>query len=128
MIEQQLGTYGNSEDWVRGLIKSLTGRRLGSWGVGGFCFFFQAEDGLGGLTVTGVQTCALPISPDRRAGRSAGLHRSAAHRNAVAPPRQSVVLPAASLCTGGRAAACAAKWPCDFCQPQQSGEDRKSVV
>src|SRR5688572_17162468 len=26
-------------------------------------YFFQAEDGIRGLTVTGVQTCALPISP-----------------------------------------------------------------
>src|SRR2546430_2228342 len=25
------------------------------------CFFFQAEDGIRDLTVTGVQTCALPI-------------------------------------------------------------------
>src|SRR5256886_3427384 len=28
-------------------------------------FFFQAEDGIRDLTVTGVQTCALPISDDR---------------------------------------------------------------
>src|SRR2546427_4013552 len=28
-----------------------------------FFFFFQAEDGIRDLTVTGVQTCALPISP-----------------------------------------------------------------
>src|SRR2546430_3102777 len=34
---------------------SLHGRRLH------FCFFFQAEDGIRDLTVTGVQTCALPI-------------------------------------------------------------------
>src|SRR2546430_5493005 len=27
----------------------------------GVCFFFQAEDGIRDLTVTGVQTCALPI-------------------------------------------------------------------
>src|SRR5688572_31084661 len=27
-------------------------------------FFFQAEDGIRDLTVTGVQTCALPISYD----------------------------------------------------------------
>src|SRR2546427_8823445 len=27
-----------------------------------FFFFFQAEDGIRFLTVTGVQTCALPIS------------------------------------------------------------------
>src|SRR5574344_1782180 len=31
-------------------------------GVGGFgVFFFQAEDGIRGDLVTGVQTCALPI-------------------------------------------------------------------
>src|SRR4030095_9365319 len=28
-----------------------------------FCFFFQAEDGIRDHCVTGVQTCALPISP-----------------------------------------------------------------
>src|SRR5438874_2893938 len=33
-----------------------------------FFFFFQAEDGIRDLYVTGVQTCALPIS--RRAARS----------------------------------------------------------
>src|SRR2546421_9439450 len=29
-------------------------------------FFFQAEDGIRDLIVTGVQTCALPISKDAR--------------------------------------------------------------
>src|SRR5256886_11341242 len=32
-----------------------------------FFFFFQAEDGIRDLTVTGVQTCALPISGIRPA-------------------------------------------------------------
>src|SRR2546422_3257371 len=33
-----------------------------------FFFFFQAEDGIRDVAVTGVQTCALPISrPDREA-------------------------------------------------------------
>src|SRR5882672_11988148 len=32
-----------------------------------FFFFFQAEDGIRDHCVTGVQTCALPISPIRRA-------------------------------------------------------------
>src|SRR2546430_6727200 len=36
------------------------GRQQKSIGV--FVFFFQAEDGIRDLTVTGVQTCALPIS------------------------------------------------------------------
>src|SRR2546430_4847315 len=30
---------------------------------GVYFFFFQAEDGIRDLTVTGVQTCALPIFP-----------------------------------------------------------------
>src|SRR2546430_11918086 len=30
-------------------------------------FFFQAEDGIRDLTVTGVQTCALPISKTQEA-------------------------------------------------------------
>src|SRR5687768_17705126 len=29
-----------------------------------FFFFFQAEDGIRDVAVTGVQTCALPISPN----------------------------------------------------------------
>src|SRR2546430_12326087 len=32
-------------------------------------FFFQAEDGIRDLTVTGVQTCALPISVAAQAHR-----------------------------------------------------------
>src|SRR5438128_3217579 len=39
-----------------------------------FFFFFQAEDGIRDATVTGVQTCALPISARPDAGRIAGLH------------------------------------------------------
>src|SRR2546427_2608498 len=37
-----------------------------------FFFFFQAEDGIRDLTVTGVQTCALPISLRRAGGHPAG--------------------------------------------------------
>src|SRR6266496_4657019 len=38
-----------------------------------FFFFFQAEDGIRDLYVTGVQTCALPIS--RRAPDAEGVLR-----------------------------------------------------
>src|SRR3712207_8371594 len=34
----------------------------------GFVFFFQAEDGIRDIGVTGVQTCALPISDLARPG------------------------------------------------------------
>src|SRR3989475_3121183 len=38
-----------------------------------FFFFFQAEDGIRDLTVTGVQTCALPICAPRPRDESAEL-------------------------------------------------------
>src|SRR2546430_13680104 len=40
-----------------------------NWHAVVFFFFFQAEDGIRDLTVTGVQTCALPIcAPEGAAG------------------------------------------------------------
>src|SRR5882762_5913422 len=41
-------------------------------------FFFQAEDGIRDSSVTGVQTCALPISP--RACLSASYRRNTSRR------------------------------------------------
>ena len=38
-----------------------------------FCFFFQAEDGIRDHCVTGVQTCALPISHRQRYQTSVAL-------------------------------------------------------
>src|SRR5207248_8437966 len=37
-------------------------------------FFFQAEDGIRDRTVTGVQTCALPICAARRGGDGPARH------------------------------------------------------
>src|SRR2546430_11302730 len=47
-----------------------------------FFFFFQAEDGIRYLTVTGVQTCALPILLDaaRQCLAEAGLGEQAMAR------------------------------------------------
>src|SRR5207248_7692225 len=38
-----------------------------------FFFFFQAEDGIRDRTVTGVQTCALPISWDEESFTGCGF-------------------------------------------------------
>src|SRR2546430_3834827 len=44
-------------------------------------FFFQAEDGIRDLTVTGVQTCALPISAEL--GELARVHPGLVPRDGV---------------------------------------------
>src|SRR5438445_1427368 len=41
-----------------------------AYSVDFFFFFFQAEDGIRDIGVTGVQTCALPISLDREKVRA----------------------------------------------------------
>src|SRR5437763_7746267 len=54
-----------------------------------FFFFFQAEDGIRDTSVTGVQTCALPISPRNAFRPSSGRRsweRSAAPAPALRPP------------------------------------------
>src|SRR5207237_10590752 len=53
-------------------------------------FFFQAEDGIRDSSVTGVQTCALPIWPappvaDRAAGHRRGAVRQDPGRRAATP-------------------------------------------
>src|SRR2546430_12052566 len=47
-----------------------------------FFFFFQAEDGIRDLTVTGVQTCALPISGLRQGALNPRGPRGLARRDA----------------------------------------------
>src|SRR2546429_3858388 len=46
-------------------------------------FFFQAEDGIRDVAVTGVQTCALPISLDRGRRRPRGYAAARAGRTGV---------------------------------------------
>src|SRR5256886_7752578 len=55
-------------------------------------FFFQAEDGIRDLTVTGVQTCALPIS-FRFGDDGFGL--------AVSDPADGAAIRAAEIVCGG---------------------------
>src|SRR5437868_15413692 len=57
-----------------------------------FFFFFQAEDGIRDRNVTGVQTCALPISEDLqrhvREGITIHSHRGTAHECLVLVARR----------------------------------------
>src|SRR2546421_6780625 len=56
-----------------------------------FFFFFQAEDGIRDLIVTGVQTCALPIWRLRDAGRQANAWAAAYRELLVETSRRSTM-------------------------------------
>src|SRR5256886_4403030 len=60
-------TAPRAEDVANRLVGALAERSM--------FFFFQAEDGIRDLTVTGVQTCALPILA-HGAGEPAGARRA----------------------------------------------------
>src|SRR2546427_4809682 len=62
-----------------------------------FFFFFQAEDGIRDLTVTGVQTCALPIFRELRwarlsAGKSDAERVGAMKPSSDGPSRMPAVI------------------------------------
>src|SRR2546430_7354882 len=70
-----------------------------------FFFFFQAEDGIRDLTVTGVQTCALPILKlpcARRATSTGGCAISRSSRSPCSPappPRWRACVPSRTTWT-----------------------------
>src|SRR2546430_13064004 len=59
-------------------------------------FFFQAEDGIRYLTVTGVQTCALPISGLWLASHSPAPRMIAPVSTTTRVPRRSLAAPQAN--------------------------------
>src|SRR5689334_16142633 len=67
-----------------------------------FFFFFQAEDGIRDGTVTGVQTCALPISEglEKAASLTATLVRARADTKAGGAAGHELLLRLTSVQTG----------------------------
>src|SRR5207245_6653888 len=68
-----------------------------------FFFFFQAEDGIRDATVTGVQTCALPICSRARRdclARSARKSSRTCFGHRAASTRSGFASPFGSKCTG----------------------------
>src|SRR5690348_17789967 len=54
-----------------------------------FFFFFQAEDGIRDGRVTGVQTCALPISPAQPQASSSLMMHPVSSSEMPSPPSRS---------------------------------------
>src|SRR3712207_8103430 len=81
-------------------------------------FFFQAEDGIRDIGVTGVQTCALPIFQPRAAGRRSFLSSD----RTVCPP------PGGQERQSGRLRPHPAQSAPDAVVDRARSSDRKSVV
>src|SRR5438093_547591 len=76
----------------------MVGRSCGCWCAPCFFFFFQAEDGIRDWSVTGVQTCALPISPGCP---EATPRRALANRCDAGYSRRRMLLTCRLRCGGG---------------------------
>src|SRR5256886_15597994 len=72
---------------IAGFVISFVSGIVISWQL--FFFFFQAEDGIRDLTVTGVQTCALPIYSDGVSIPERPIRKFAPIRGAIARPLPS---------------------------------------
>src|SRR5256886_5412574 len=97
-------------------------RRLSLFIVGLVCvvFFFQAEDGIRDLTVTGVQTCALPIFIGSIASHA---QVTTATVYGVVQDPTGAVLPGATVVATNQGTNLSRESVTD-----ERGEDRKSVV
>src|SRR6266511_5365220 len=96
-----------------------------------FFFFFQAEDGIRDFHVTGVQTCALPISePDPPDHPGApGLVHGAGERGRHDGSEQSSARPCSLLLSGGPFGRSYRRWtfpsvPLDCSEPTPTLRDR----
>src|SRR5690606_779491 len=99
-----------------------------------FFFFFQAEDGIRDFHVTGVQTCALPISMKRSRSLPAAFQARSARLAAASaspasckcwPCRQSLttLLWGSSSVSPSRCGC-----PCGFVRPSRGLEAARSVL
>src|SRR2546430_9600088 len=90
------------------LVRALKVKRIDMVCV----FFFQAEDGIRDLTVTGVQTCALPIFRASGFGRCYGIWP----RNQALPiPNNSL----SNLCSCMTVCPCPHRWTTTSAPPRQ---------
>src|SRR2546427_10385237 len=85
-----------------------------------FFFFFQAEDGIRDLTVTGVQTCALPIY--RALGTA---NRTLAHGGRRLEQRLAVAHGACRACAGTGATVRRSSRQGRSALPQTRSEERR---
>src|SRR3712207_6876845 len=102
------------------------GDRKGGYGEhqrwrGCLCFFFQAEDGIRDIGVTGVQTCALPILRTRTTFSPFPASSAARSASKIALPTAA---PGEAFSPRARSLACSLAFASNWSRRR----DRKSVV
>src|SRR2546430_7940654 len=102
MVGKLGGANGSNTEWER-YVADSTSSPARRWRMAVrvltpsfIFFFFQAEDGIRDLTVTGVQTCALPISGrpgSRTSGATPPVARDSPCGCVGGPPASAVETP-----------------------------------
>src|SRR2546430_12033393 len=107
-----------SKGMVNIAIRAVT-RVVDSARSGVFLFFFQAEDGIRDLTVTGVQTCALPIlCPNKMAVQMSAGRRPRVPWNSAHSPSGTTIWDTIEMYSGDRVS------PVPWSPPVRSEERR----
>src|SRR5256886_11749125 len=91
MVSAKLGRTDDANVWLRPGSMVIIAVAV-YFAVIGLIFFFQAEDGIRDLTVTGVQTCALPIFKYAGTGAANAAGLIAHIKNAKAPNATTLVV------------------------------------
>src|SRR2546430_9312177 len=116
MIDSRARSVGNSVVAVR-VDDFVDGDEVRH--VSFFFFFFQAEDGIRDLTVTGVQTCALPISAN-----AAVLDHGKWHVSPLTSTMLAVSCPVRDFCAATNSAGAAVVYQGGKWSPVRSEERR----
>src|SRR5690606_40031847 len=92
------------------------------------CFFFQAEDGIRDFHVTGVQTCALPISaiPRARFANGRSKRSEARGRPYRLRLRPGPGFPHATMIVRGRSSAGPSRWARTRSEERRVGKEGRS--
>src|SRR3712207_7620397 len=132
-----MGLGGVAAGLGRGLVcclpstgPRLVGRACAPYSF--FCFFFQAEDGIRDIGVTGVQTCALPICNGHSFLSLAGPEPAALPSADHPGPKESAKNRRRSCCLRNLPCPCPQRYYClNLCRSPRRvtllGPDRKST-
>src|SRR2546429_1864702 len=103
----------------------VLGRQLDDAACGSI-FFFQAEDGIRDVAVTGVQTCALPIWMISWSWRCSAVISGSANISAPTPSSRNIIFPSAQRRTSPKFRATLFNWAGARSEERRVGKECRS--